>query len=114
MEHCGALCFMRVGVWLQILTPLQCARFFHQCYPFGPDLMSLMAAAASEPSSPNSSDADAHRIKCSNSGTSPRSNSNSVPAPAEWRKALVLPLSRLRSSSPAGVSAEGVDTPMEG
>ncbi|EIE19042.1 hypothetical protein COCSUDRAFT_59526 [Coccomyxa subellipsoidea C-169] len=36
--------------YTQVLTPVQCAAFFHQCYPFGPDLLSLMAAAAADAS----------------------------------------------------------------
>ncbi|KAK9915897.1 hypothetical protein WJX75_005754 [Coccomyxa subellipsoidea] len=36
----------------EILTPLQCARFFHQCYPFGPDILSLMAVAAAAADEP--------------------------------------------------------------
>ncbi len=45
-----------LAAWAQILTPLQRARFFHQCYPYGPDLLSLMSAAASAENEPRASE----------------------------------------------------------
>lgn len=78
------------GGCAQILTPLQCARFFHQCYPFGPDLMSLMAAAAAAADEPRTADIF----------QAVRNKSGGFQASSEWRKALVLPLSRLRCADP--------------
>ncbi|KAK9919051.1 hypothetical protein WJX75_009025 [Coccomyxa subellipsoidea] len=75
--------------YTEVLTPMQCACFFHQCYPLGPDLMSLMAAAASAANEPRTADIfRAAHTKSSGFGAS-----------AEWRKALVLPLSRLRCAT---------------
>ena len=71
-----------MAAWAQILTPVQCAAFFHQCYPFGPDLLSLMAAAAAD-ASPSDT-----RLMTGGFGTT-----------AEWRQALVQPLSQLRCTA---------------
>ncbi|BDA45165.1 hypothetical protein COCOBI_06-6460 [Coccomyxa sp. Obi] len=75
--------------YIEILTPLQRARFFHQCYPYGPDLLSLMSAAASAENEPRAS--EIFQAVTSKTG--------SFQATAEWRKTLVQPLSRLRCAT---------------
>ncbi len=71
----------------QILTPLQCACFFHQCYPFGPDILSLMAVASAAADEPRASDIY----------QDVRQNTGNFVATPEWRTALVQPLLRLRA-----------------
>lgn len=76
---------------VQILSPLQTAAFFHQCYPFGADLLSLMAASAAAAGEA----APAEIFKAA------RLDTVGFQATAEWRQALVQPLSRLRSCGAA-------------
>jgi len=74
---------------VQIFTPLQCARFFWRCYPCGPDLLSLMAAAAAAAKEPCAADIFL-AAQCKSGGSEPS---------AEWRQVLVQPLSSLRCNT---------------
>ena len=79
---------------MQVLSPVQMARFFVASFPMGPDILSLMAFLAIQADEPSTSEllrmAEPGAAACEGTSSGP-----SLCVAGDWRQALMQPLSVL-------------------
>ena len=73
---------------LQVLSPVQTARYLVACYPMGPDTLSLMTCLAKQYGEPSTGEL----LQIARPGTAAEALSAHFCRAGDWREALVQPL----------------------
>lgn len=96
---------------LQVLSPVQVARYLVASYPMGPDTLSLMTCLAQQGNEPSTGELLRMGRPTTAAGSSAAAAAATVPAApfcaaGDWRQALAQPLRQLhrrQQQRPAGV-----------